>query len=186
MSSKDLGFSVENRLIVGENLSQLNHELFVLASNMKRDNKVAQVFTSNGLVNVKIQKGGRTYEIRNKQQLETLAQTTTPENNKAANASSTTNPTGARSNNNTHSDVSQQQTANAASAANAPTTNINNTQIHTTTTTTASSSHTAPTTAANAVNITPTLTQSQPNASIHSNKENDANGTTHQHTSMEA
>lgn len=43
---------------------------------MKRGKKLAQVFTTNGIVNVKLQKGGRTYEIRHKHQLETLAVTT--------------------------------------------------------------------------------------------------------------
>lgn len=80
ITSKDLGFATENRIIIGENLSSTNQELFKAASIMKHDKKLAQVFTINGIVNVKVQRGGKTYEIRHKQQLETLTHTATSSN----------------------------------------------------------------------------------------------------------
>lgn len=91
LSAKDLGFTIENRIIIGENLSQHNHELFIAASNMKRDKKLSQVFTVNGIVNVKIQKGGRTHEIRHKQQLETLTSTVACTSNSLNNTSNNNN-----------------------------------------------------------------------------------------------
>lgn len=72
LTAKDLAYSSDTRIIIGEKLSQLNHETFIAASTMKRENKIAQVFTVNGIVNVKLQRGGTTYEIRNKHNLEMI------------------------------------------------------------------------------------------------------------------
>lgn len=72
ITSKDLGFSSDTRIIVSENLTQQNHDIFIAASNLKREKKLAQVFTVNGIVNVKIQKGGKTHEIRHKHVLDII------------------------------------------------------------------------------------------------------------------
>lgn len=106
LSAKDLGFTVENRIIIGENLSQHNHELFIAASNMKRDKKLSQVFTVNGIVNVKMQKGGKTHEIRHKQQLETLTST----------IACTSNALNNSNNNNTNNNTNTTNEANTTAA----------------------------------------------------------------------
>lgn len=72
ITTKDLGLPNETRIIFGENLTKHNMDIFVAASNSKRENKLQQVYTVNGLVNVKIQKGGKAYEIRHKHELEQL------------------------------------------------------------------------------------------------------------------
>lgn len=72
ITTKDLGYTVENRLIIGENLTQKNQEIFIEANKLKREQKIAQVFTINGIVNIKIQKGGSIHEIRSKQNLDLL------------------------------------------------------------------------------------------------------------------
>lgn len=114
VSSKDLGFTVDKRIIVGENLSQLNHEIFVIASNMKRDKSLAQVFTANGIVNVRVQKGGRTYEIRNKQQLEVLTLTSANEKD----SSNTTNISNVPQQSNVENASQQTNSSNASEANN--------------------------------------------------------------------
>lgn len=83
LTTKDLGFSCDTRIIIGENLSRGNHDIFIAASNLRRENKLAQVFTINGIVNIKLQKGGTTYELRHKHNLDQLMalQTTTNQQN---------------------------------------------------------------------------------------------------------
>lgn len=78
ISAKDLGFTSEARIVICENLSRLNHEIFVSAYGMKRENKLAQVYTSNGIVNVKLQKGGTSHVIRHKHQLDMLVHLNAP------------------------------------------------------------------------------------------------------------
>lgn len=77
ISAKDLGFSSENRIIIGENLSRYNRDVFNLASTYKRDNKLASVFTVNGIVKVKLQRGSTAYAVHSSQQLEQLMSNTT-------------------------------------------------------------------------------------------------------------
>lgn len=72
LSAKDLGFTSENRIFVGENLSQHNFQIFLAANALKHDKKLSNVFTTNGIVNVRIQKAGAIHEIRHKHQLDTL------------------------------------------------------------------------------------------------------------------
>lgn len=105
LSTKDLLFNTDTRIIIGENLTQLNHEIFLIASALKREKKIAQVFTSNGIVNVKLQRGGVTYEIRHKHNLEQLVGST-------HNAEQTTAQSG-------HSDNNSEHTVEASSTPNA-------------------------------------------------------------------
>lgn len=61
-------------ITVGENLTKNNADIFALAKAMKRNKQIAQTFTENGLVYVKLEKG-RTVQailIRSKRQLEQL------------------------------------------------------------------------------------------------------------------
>lgn len=122
VSSTDLGFSVDKRLIVGENLSALNHEIFIAASNMKREQKLAQVFTINGLVNVKLQKGGKSYEIRHMQQLETLTCNVPSSNNIGHNNSHKTatpaaGPNGQSDRNSSNNNNATSETNNIATSS---------------------------------------------------------------------
>lgn len=72
ISTKDLGFTNDIRVIIGENLTQQNMDIFKAASSLKREKKIAQLFTVNGIVNVKIIKGTKPHEIRDIHQLEML------------------------------------------------------------------------------------------------------------------
>lgn len=90
ITSKELGFSTEGRIVIGENLTKQNREIFIAASTLKRDGKLAQVFTVNGIINVKIQKGGTTHEIRHKHVLDIILNGTTTSSTIENTASKTT------------------------------------------------------------------------------------------------
>lgn len=61
----DLGLRQEaKRIIIGENLTKHNSSLFIAAQKLKREGKLAQVWTSDGLVYIKIQKGTQRFLIR--------------------------------------------------------------------------------------------------------------------------
>lgn len=62
ISTRDLGFNAENRIIINENLTRNNQEIFFEANKLKWEKKIAQVFSINGIVNIKILKGGSTHE----------------------------------------------------------------------------------------------------------------------------
>lgn len=68
------GLPQENRIVIGENLTQKNAFLFKKAQMMRNEKKIAQVFTADGLVKIKFSKGinQNTYTIRNTLELERL------------------------------------------------------------------------------------------------------------------
>lgn len=102
LTAKDVDFSCETRIIIGENLSQSNRDIFVTAWNLKKENKLSQVYTVNGFVNVKILKGGTAYEIRHKHNLELLLRSRTNNTHEAPtfnrNQTNVTETTSAQSN----------------------------------------------------------------------------------------
>lgn len=70
------GFQNVKNIILGENLTQKNANIFKLAKTMKNDNKIAQTFTQDGLVKIRFIKGPKqhTYTIRNAADLEHLVE----------------------------------------------------------------------------------------------------------------
>lgn len=50
------GLESKNRVIIGENLTKKNAQIFKLALDMKKNNKIAQTYTENGIVKIKITK----------------------------------------------------------------------------------------------------------------------------------
>lgn len=72
ISNKEIGIANDNIIIIGVNLTRYNMEIFKTAKEIQREKKLSSVYTVNGIVNVKILKGGTAYVIRNKQELNQL------------------------------------------------------------------------------------------------------------------
>lgn len=51
------GLPETNRIVVGESLTNKNAKLFQLAQTMRKDGKIAQTFTDDGLVKIRMKKG---------------------------------------------------------------------------------------------------------------------------------
>lgn len=76
LKPESLGMPSNMRIIIGENLTKRNAALFSFCNAMKRENKLAQAYTSNGLIYVKFQRGRqeKAYNIRHERDLEILIQ----------------------------------------------------------------------------------------------------------------
>lgn len=74
LNPEKLGLSMMNRIVIGEHLTETNAKIFRLAHQMKRDSKVAQVFTEDGLVKIRLKKGVHepTHVIRTVVEIETM------------------------------------------------------------------------------------------------------------------
>lgn len=74
LKADKLGLPINTKVIISENLTKINAELFAAAKTMKRDKKIVQTFTDNGLVYIKTQLGrtNKAILIRSKRQLEQL------------------------------------------------------------------------------------------------------------------
>lgn len=70
------GMTAENRIVVGEHLTLKNAQLFKSAQLLRKDNKIAQTFTENGIVKIRFVKGKkeRTFAVRSRIELETIVQ----------------------------------------------------------------------------------------------------------------
>lgn len=68
------GLKSENRIVIGEHLTRKNAQLFKSAQSHRKNNKIAQTFTENGVVKIRFAKGKneKTFTIRNNTELETL------------------------------------------------------------------------------------------------------------------
>lgn len=62
--------SKNERLTIGENLTPHNHKLFAACMSLKKEGKIAQVHTSNGITNIKIKKGERAVAIKSQRDLD--------------------------------------------------------------------------------------------------------------------
>lgn len=67
-----LGLNQTNGVFIGENLTSVNATVFRRAKAMKREQKIAQVFTEDGIVHVRLVKGQALHVIRNVTSLEIL------------------------------------------------------------------------------------------------------------------
>lgn len=69
-----LGLGQNIKITIGENLTRINVQLFKYAQQCKKEKKIAQVFTNDGLVKIKFVKGPNqhAYTIRQKTQLDIL------------------------------------------------------------------------------------------------------------------
>lgn len=74
LKPESLGLSKNIKIVIGESLTRINANIFKYAQNLKKDGKIAQTFTADGLVKVKFIKGPkqRAHTIRNTVQLEIL------------------------------------------------------------------------------------------------------------------
>lgn len=74
LDPEKLGLSSDNRIVIGENLTRKNAQIFKQAQSMKRDNKIAQTFTEDGIVKIKFTKGKNVtaHAVRNTIALEAL------------------------------------------------------------------------------------------------------------------
>lgn len=77
------------RVIIGENLTKTNANLFTGAQKLKRDGKIAQVYTNEGLVYVKVRKGDRASKIRDMGELAYMIQNPPPTRATTTNAAGT-------------------------------------------------------------------------------------------------
>lgn len=74
ITSENIGQPSGTRIIIGENLTSKNYEIFVAAGKQKKDNKLCQVFTHDGLVQVKAVKGKKPATIRSIRELDMFVQ----------------------------------------------------------------------------------------------------------------
>lgn len=74
LKPENFGLPAANRIIIGENLTRKNAQLFKQAQIMRKDRKIAQTFTEDGIVKIKLKKGKneQTYTVRNTITLESI------------------------------------------------------------------------------------------------------------------
>lgn len=77
LNPTDLGLSNDSRIFISENLTWKNAQLFKSAQIHRKNGKIAQAFTENGIVKIRFVKGKneRTYTIRNQIELEEIIAT---------------------------------------------------------------------------------------------------------------
>lgn len=70
----NIGPKTDMKVVIGESLTRLNAQIFKYAQGMKKEHKIAQVFTTDGLVKIKFVKGPnqRSYTIRHTSHLDSL------------------------------------------------------------------------------------------------------------------
>lgn len=68
--SENIGLKSGSRIIIGENLTAKNYGVFVEAGKQKKQGKLCQVFTQDGLVHVKAEKKAKAKPIRSIRELE--------------------------------------------------------------------------------------------------------------------
>lgn len=74
LNPESLGMQKETKITIGESLTRLNANIFKYAQQLKREKKIAQTHTTDGLVKIKFIKGPnqRAFIIRNTMQLDGL------------------------------------------------------------------------------------------------------------------
>lgn len=74
LKAESIGLQKDLKIVIGESLTRTNAEIFKFAQKLKKENKIAQTFTADGLVKIKFVKGPkqRTHTVRNTTQLEIL------------------------------------------------------------------------------------------------------------------
>lgn len=125
--SQKLGLPEGTRIIIGENLTSNNFEIFVEAGKLKKDGKLIQVFTQDGLVQVKATKDKKAVAIRSLEQLKLFILENPPMASKQTNGMSGNNNSNINTNNNKSNAANEQSvngTDEAATAAKATTTTI--------------------------------------------------------------
>lgn len=94
LNPENFGLTSDNRIVIGEHLTRKNAQLFRNAQLLRKDGKIAQTFTENGIIKIRFTKGKNqsTYTIRNQIELDTivaqneLAKSHTQSSNGTANA----------------------------------------------------------------------------------------------------
>lgn len=74
LDGKKFGLSEECRIVLGENLTKKNAQNFKLAQSLRKNKKIAQTFTEDGLVKIRFNKGKNeaTHIVRSTIQLEEI------------------------------------------------------------------------------------------------------------------
>lgn len=80
LMSEHLGLGNGTRIIISEDLTESNSKLLTAALNLKKDGKLCQAFTYEGLVKVKAIKTEKSTTIRSQIQLEVFVQSNQPAN----------------------------------------------------------------------------------------------------------
>lgn len=73
LNPEKFGLASDNRIVIGEHLTRKNARLFKSAQVLRKNQKIAQTFTENGIVKIRFAKGknAQTHTIRNEIELET-------------------------------------------------------------------------------------------------------------------
>lgn len=68
------GLPTMNRIVIGENLTTKNSKIFKHAQSMKKEKKIAQVFTEDGIIKIRLKKGKQepTHVVRDVTDIEML------------------------------------------------------------------------------------------------------------------
>lgn len=82
--SEDFGLEKGTRTVIGEDLTENNSKLFAAAMKLKKEGKLCQSFTNEGLVHVKALKTDKATAIRSNLQLEVFVQSKTSTEDKAS------------------------------------------------------------------------------------------------------
>lgn len=119
LKPEKFGMTCDSRIVVGEHLTRKNAQLFKSAQILRKNEKIAQTFTENGIVKIRFAKGKneKTFTVRNQTELESIvAQYGTAHalngqrlSNPAPNASHANNTNHTANNNNTQQQQQQQQ-----------------------------------------------------------------------------
>lgn len=99
------GLPEGKRIVIGENLTKRNAQIFQRAQMLKKESKIAQTFTEDGIVIIRLKRGKRepSYKIRTITQLETIvAQHETSPNNITPTSNDTTSTTSTTTANTQH------------------------------------------------------------------------------------
>lgn len=76
LDPKKFDLPEEKRIVLNENLTRKNAQIFKQAQILRKNNKIAQTFTEDGLVKIRFKKGKNeaTHTIRNNIELETIVE----------------------------------------------------------------------------------------------------------------
>lgn len=122
LNLKDIGFQTSARIFINESLTKSNREIFNLAAEAKKSNKIVKLFTRNGLVHVQRSENDKPiciYHINELQQL--LPQSTS---NQISSQSSLTNRRGGQFKHKTNSLAPKQNAQRSSSSTGGPSSQV--------------------------------------------------------------
>lgn len=81
LTLRSIGYDSNLRIYVSENLSKLNKTLFDEAYALKKANTIHQVYTANGIVQIRFKEGAKPYSVRNSSELKRIVSDNALSNN---------------------------------------------------------------------------------------------------------